>query len=60
MTMPDGEFANGLDCLAAQVIANFKEGAGDIYLCHPSDEGDYTYEITVEDDRAVLTTVEDK
>jgi hypothetical protein len=28
----DRKIANGLDCLAAQMVAHFKNGAGDIYL----------------------------
>ena len=28
--------ANGMGCLAAQVVAHFKEGPGDFYLCPPN------------------------
>lgn len=42
----EGKTANGMDCLAAQIIANFKQGAGGFYL-YPAgtrDCGeDYTY-----------------
>ncbi len=30
-----GKIANGMDCLAAQLVAHFKDGPGGIYL-HPS------------------------
>ena len=33
--MDTNRTANGLDCLAAQYIAAFKQGAGDIYLENP-------------------------
>jgi len=35
----DKKIANGLGCLAAQVVAHFKEGVGGIYL-YPSDTRD--------------------
>jgi len=31
-----GHVANGMECLAAQVVAFFKQGVGDVYL-YPSD-----------------------
>jgi len=31
------QIANGMDCLAAQIVAYFKDGPGSIYLC-PSNE----------------------
>lgn len=46
-------FANGLGCLAAQLVAHFKKGPGDIYLQPPSEEdfdNDYTYIISSADD----------
>ena len=55
---PDEKMANGLDDLAAQTIAYFKDGPGDIYLCHPSDEGDFTYAVSVKDGKAVLTNLD--
>jgi len=38
--------ANGLDCLAAQLVAEFKEGAGSIYMVPPSyRKGDGSYDM---------------
>jgi len=30
--------ANGMGCFAGQVVAHFKDGIGDIYLCRPDDD----------------------
>jgi hypothetical protein len=40
--------ANGMGCLAAQIVAHFKDGIGGIYLM-PADAGDeeYVYEVRV-------------
>ena len=35
--------ANGVGCLAAQFIAQFKAGAGGFYMTHPSDSQEYNY-----------------
>ena len=46
--------ANGMGCLAAQLIAHFKDGIGNIYIHHSDDEDcgeDYTYTIYGEDDK---------
>lgn len=43
------KIANGMPCLAAQVVAHFKEGPGGIYLCRAGTRRcgeDYTYFIT--------------
>lgn len=40
--------ANGMDCLAAQLVAHFKTGAGDFYLMPPKSQDcgqDYEYHI---------------
>ena len=40
---------NGMDCLAAQMFAHFKDGAGNIYCMHPDAEDcweEYLYEIS--------------
>ena len=40
--------ANGMGCLAAQLISLFKDGIGNIYIHHPNDEDcgeEYTYTI---------------
>ena len=38
LTNNSNEVANGLDCLAAQYIAAFKQGPGDLYVESPGDE----------------------
>ena len=51
-----GDF-NGMECLAAQVVAHLKDGIGNVYL-HPAgtrDLGeDYIYTITEKDGKAAL------
>jgi hypothetical protein len=44
--------ANGMGCLAAQIVAHFKDGIGGIYLM-PADAGDeeYVYEVRVSEVR---------
>lgn len=42
------KIANGMDCLAAQVVAHFKHGAGGIYLCKAGTRNcgeDYVYTV---------------
>lgn len=44
-----GRWANGAGCLAAQMVAHFKNGIGGFYLSPINDGGnDYTYEVHVE------------
>tara|TARA_R110002051_G_scaffold238547_1_gene299306 strand:- start:758 stop:1192 length:435 start_codon:yes stop_codon:yes gene_type:complete len=55
------KIANGIDCLAAQMFAHFKDGAGDIYCMHPDAEDcweDYLYEISEVDKEIFLTVYE--
>ena len=40
-----GAHANGMGCLAAQLVANLKTGIGSIYLTTPDDKQGYHYEI---------------
>jgi hypothetical protein len=35
--------ANGMGCLAAQFIKEFKDGPGGLYIHHSTDVGDYDY-----------------
>ena len=54
-----GKIANGIDCLAAQMFAHFKDGAGGIYCMHPDASDcweEYLYEIS-EGDNGILLTV---
>jgi hypothetical protein len=43
----EGTFANGMGCLAAQLVAHFKTGIGGFYIENPNGEcdNDYTYTI---------------
>lgn len=49
--------ANGAGCLAAQLVANFKDGPGGIYL-YPTDVGDvnqeYEYYVSASDETGIL------
>lgn len=42
--------ANGMGCLAAQLVAEFKESAGSYYLTTPEQEESYNYTIYSEGD----------
>lgn len=37
--------ANGMGCLAAQLIVHLKKGIGNIYLCEGCDQSQYKYDI---------------
>lgn len=46
-----GKIANGAGCLAAQIVAHFKDGPGGVYLRHPSSKDcdqEYEYHITAD------------
>lgn len=52
--------ANGMDCLAAQMFAHFKDGPGNIYCQHPDTEEvweDYQYEIEKDQKHGIMITV---
>lgn len=56
--------ANGMGCLAAQLVANFKKGVGGFYIDNPNGDcdNDYTYTIrgnTQEPDKGLNITVVD-
>ena len=57
-----GKWANGMDCLAAQLVANFKTQPGGIYL-YPAgtrDTGeDYIYTLDLVDETDLRLTVEE-
>ena len=49
---------NGMDCLAAQMFAHFKEEAGNIYCMHPDSENcgeEYNYEIEKKNKQIIIT-----
>lgn len=39
--------ANGIECLAAQIVAQLKTGIGSIYIVRPGDEEEFDYRISV-------------
>ena len=54
------KFANGAGCLAAQMIKQFKDGAGGIYMMAPRvklEDEDYGYEITVNENMTLTVVV---
>ena len=56
--------ANGIECLAAQVVAFFKQGVGDVYIYSSntlaSNTGaEYVYTVKDKGDGTILFTVED-
>jgi hypothetical protein len=51
ITKDNGKVANGAGCLAAQIVAHFKDGPGGVYLHNPSTKDcgqDYEYHITAD------------
>lgn len=54
----DRPIANGMGCLAAQIVAHFKEGVGSIYLMKGKNHGeDYIYEVTGGENKPIMMTV---
>ena len=54
------EYANGIGCFAAQLVAHFKKGIGGIYLYKPNSSDcweDYTYYISPKEDKLWLKIV---
>ena len=49
---------NGVADLAAQTIANFKTGPGDVYMVDANDEEMYTYEVSIVDKTISVKTIE--
>lgn len=52
----DKRLANGVGCLAAQFIADHKDGPGGLYITHPDDSQEYNYMVnyTTRDDTPML------
>lgn len=44
-----GEYANGMGCFAAQVIARFKKGIGNAYIVPIGDREEYNYTLSGKD-----------
>ena len=56
------KIANGMDCLAAQMIAHFKDGPGNIYLMHPDTDDcgeEYIYEVNMNEGGELIITCHD-
>ena len=56
------KIANGMDCLAAQMFAHFKDGPGGIYCMHPDTKDcgeEYIYEIQEDCDNNLSITIFD-
>lgn len=54
--------ANGMDCLAAQMFAHFKDGPGNIYCMHPDAKNygeEYIYEILSNNSENLSITIRD-
>ena len=57
--LPD-KIANGMGCLAAQLIANLKTGAGSVYVESPTSKRDwidYIYYIWVADNKGIWISI---
>jgi len=52
-----GKWANRIDCLAAQLVAHFKQGIGGIYLVRAEDEQEYVYDIEENTNGELVVTV---
>lgn len=57
----EGTFANGMGCLAAQLVAHLKTGIGGFYIENPNGDcdNDYTYIISRTDKNSLKITVDD-
>ena len=61
---PSAKQANGMGCLAAQIVAHFKSGPGGIYIDSPDRvcDNDYTYAIrgnTMDPEAGLMVTVDE-
>lgn len=46
--------ANGMGCLAAQIVAHFKDGIGGYYITPEDDRQEYNYFVTIKDGKIHL------
>lgn len=53
------KFANGMGCLAAQFIKQFKERVGGLYISDLDDSQNYNYEVRAMDDKSIQIKVND-
>ena len=59
--LPD-KIANGMGCLAAQLIVNMKDGPGGVYVEHPDTDHfdtEYTYYVWVADNKDIWMSIFD-
>jgi hypothetical protein len=54
-----GEFANGMGCLAAQLIAHFKKSVGGFYIHSVENGGGVDYEYHVYENKVVVKDPDD-
>ena len=54
-----GPLANGIGCLAAQLVSYIKDGPGDVYLQLPSDRDweDYAYYIWIKENEEIMISI---
>jgi len=54
-----GPIANGIGCLAAQLVSYMKDGPGDVYLRKPSniDMEDYVYYIWIKENEEIMISI---
>jgi len=54
-----GPLANGIGCLAAQLVSYMKDGPGDVYLRKPSniDMEDYVYYIWIKENEEIMISI---
>lgn len=51
--------ANGMGCLAAQIVAHFKRAAGGFYIMTAGDHGqDYVYTVSTDEKHRILLSVQ--
>ncbi len=58
-----GEFANGMECLAAQIVAHFKTEVGNIYLYKAGTRGigeEYIYHVELKDGKLFVRCIDEE
>ena len=51
--------ANGIGCLAAQFVREFKRGIGGLYITNKSDTQSYNYRVFLDKDRIIMAMDDD-
>jgi len=52
-----GKYANGMNCLAAQFIRQFKERVGGLYLAYPDEREGYHYDVRLNKEGNLTVTI---